>query len=304
MGSSSSESLVPDPAVTTRPAIGARSRPLRFLIVALVVAAYTTLGFLLRLNLAGYQLLGVPMLLVFQLGVQRQPLRTLWVRSGPPLRLDARFLILWALFSLVPAYEVLTAAVRGDLANAALYGTGIAGAFGLAYALGAMRAANLRQLGLCLVTAGGIGILPSLLSVLLPSLLHLHIGPGQSHVLHAALLPSLQAGAETFLWGVPAGFLIEEVFFRGALDTYLHRGEAGTGWLSAIFVSALWGLWHLPGQAIPAGHLLATIVALLVAQIAVGVPLSYWWRKSGNLTVNNTTHALLDAVRNILAAVA
>jgi len=22
----------------------------------------------------------------------------------------------------------------------------------------------------------------------------------------------------------------------------------GTGWLSAVFVSALWGLWHLPGQ--------------------------------------------------------
>lgn len=291
--------------IMTKPAIGEHSRPLRYLIVTLVVAVYWTLGFLLHLNLAEYQLLGIPLLLIFQLGIHRKPLRTLWVRSGPPLRLDARFFILWIMFSLIPAYEVLSAVEHMDLANAALYGTGIAGAFGLAYALRAMRAANVRQLGLCLLTAGGIGLLPQLLSLLLPHLLHLHIGASQANVIkQPALLPSLQAGAGTFLWGLPAGFLIEEVFFRGALDTYLHRGEKGIGLLSAIFVSALWGLWHLSGGAIQAGHLLSTVVGLLVAQIAVGVPLSLWWRKSGNLFVNNTTHALLDTVRNILAAVA
>ena len=102
------------------------------------------------------------------------------------------------------------------------------------------------------------------------------------------------------MWGLPAGFLIEEVFFRGALDTYLHRGEAGTGWLSAIFVSALWGIWHLPASALRSPHLLSTVASLLVAQIIVGVPLSLWWRKSGNLTVNNTTHAVIDAVRAML----
>jgi membrane protease YdiL (CAAX protease family) len=111
-----------------------------------------------------------------------------------------------------------------------------------------------------------------LLSLFLP--LHLHIGAGQPTVTnHPALLTSLLVGLETFLLG-PVGFIVEEVFFRGGLDTYLHRAEKGTGWLSAIFVSALWGLWHLPGQVIPAGHLLSTIVVLLVAQIAIGVPLS------------------------------
>lgn len=141
-----------------------------------------------------------------------------------------------------------------------------------------------------------------LLSLFLP--LHLHIGAGQPTVTnHPALLTSLLVGLETFLLG-PVGFIVEEVFFRGGLDTYLHRGEKGTGWLSAIFVSALWGLWHLPGQVIPAGHLLSTIVVLLVAQIAIGVPLSLWWRKSGNLTVPDTAHAFLDAVRSTLAAAA
>ncbi len=100
---------------------------------------------------------------------------------------------------------------------------------------------------------------------------------------------------------LPVGYAVEEVFFRGALDTYLHRGEKGTGWLSAVFVSALWGLWHLPGQTVVAGNLLPTVVGLVIAQIVVGVPLSLWWRKSGNLTVNNTAHAFLEAARSVLS---
>lgn len=76
------------------------------------------------------------------------------------------------------------------------------------------------------------------------------------------------------------------------------------GWLSAIFISALWGLWHLPAQsaaALSGPQLLSTLVGLLVAQIAGGVPLSYWWRKSGNLTVTGTTPALVDMIRNVVA---
>ena len=144
-----------------------------------------------------------------------------------------------------------------------------------------------------------------LASVLLPHLLpfHLHIGAGQPGTTKPlTLLPSLVVGAETFLL-LPVGFMVEDVFFRGALDTYIHREEKGVGWLSAIFVSALWGLWHLPVQAnLDRAHLLSTVIGLLIAQIAVGVPLSLWWRKSGNLTVTDTTHALIDAVRNALAA--
>ena len=286
-------------------ALGESSRRLRFVIVTVVVAIYVAFGFLLHLDLAEYQLLGILFLLAFQLGIRRQPLRAAWVSSGPPLRLDARFLVLWLLFSLMPAYLALTALARSDPWNAALYGTGIVGAAGLAYALRGMRAANFRQLGLCLLTVGAIGILPQLLAVLLPGVLHLHVGAAQTQAgvaARPALTQGLLMGLETFLWGLPAGFMVEEVFFRGALDGYLHRGEAGIGWLSAVYVSALWGLWHLPGATQPSGSLLSTIVGLLVAQILVGVPLSYWRRKSGNLTVDNAAHALLDAVRGTLAA--
>src|SRR5205814_1740534 len=63
-------------------------------------------------------------------------------------------------------------------------------------------------------------------------------------------LPHPAASARVFgfslLQYVPVVFVIEEVFFRGALDSYVHRVGEGTGWGSAVFVSALWGLWHLP----------------------------------------------------------
>jgi hypothetical protein len=283
-------------------AVGEHSRPLRFLLSTLVVAVYWGLGRLLQLNLAEYQLLGIPFLLVFQWVIQRRSLLTLWVRSGSPLKMDARFYILWMFFSIVPAFEVFTSVKNNAYTNAALFATGIAGAFSLAYALKAMRRENWWQLVLCILTAGTIALLPLILPLILPVHLHINGVNPTAGAASSAFLPQLQAGLETFFWGLPAGFWIEEVFFRGAIDTYLHRGEKGTGWLSAIFVSALWGLWHLSGAALTGGHLLSTILGLLIAQILVGVPLSLWWRKSGNLVVNNTTHALIDAVRSLLAA--
>jgi hypothetical protein len=46
--------------------------------------------------------------------------------------------------------------------------------------------------------------------------------------------------------------------------------------------------------------LLSTIVSLLVSQVLIGVLLSFWWRKSGNLLLSDTAHGLLQAVRNAL----
>lgn len=295
----SSESLIPDSTVAARPAIGANSRPLRFLIAGLVVVVWWTLGFLLHLTTDALLLLGVPLLIIFQLGIHRQPLRTLWVRSGPPLRLDGWFFLLWVLFSLFPIYAVIREIINLQFTNAAALSMAIVGAFGLAYALRAMRAKTWGQLGLCLLTVGIIGLLPQFLSLLLPHIVHIKSG----HALttpHPTFLQGLEIATQWFLT-LPIGFVVEEVFFRGALDTYLHRGEKGTGWLSAIFVSALWGLWHLSTQAPLSGNLFLTVAGLLAAQILVGVPLSLWWRKSGNLVVTDTAHALLDGVRNGLA---
>lgn len=294
---SSSESSVPDLSVsTTRSAIGAHSRPLRFLIVGLTVVVWWGLGFLLHLTLPAFLLLGIPLLVVFQLGIHRQPIRTLWVRSGPPLRLDGWFFLLWVIFSIFPVYAVIREIMQMQFVHAAEFSMAIVGAFGLAYALRAMRVKTWGQLGLCLLTVGIIGLLPQFLSLLLPHIVHIKSGHPVTTT-QPTFLQSLEIAAQWFLIA-PIGFVIEEVFFRGALDTYLHRGEEGIGWLSAIFVSALWGVWHLPTQALPSGNLFFTVVELLISQILVGVPLSLWWRKSGNLVVNNTAHGLLEAVRN------
>ena len=38
----------------------------------------------------------------------------------------------------------------------------------------------------------------------------------------------------------PIGFMVDEVFFRGALDTHVYGDSQGTDWLSAIVNSVLW----------------------------------------------------------------
>jgi membrane protease YdiL (CAAX protease family) len=284
----------------------AGSRATRYLIAALVVAIYIALGLLFHLNTAAYELLGIPLVVAFQLGVQRQPLRMLWVRSKSPFRLDGWFILLWAVLSLVPVYAIVVSLKRGNLWDAAVGAVAIVGAFGLTYAQRSMRRGNVRQMVLCLLTAGGIGLLLLVATVALPGAVHLHGVPAaRPTMVHLpALMSAVQLGIVNFLILWPGFFMVEEVFFRGAIDTYVHRGDKGVGWLSAVFVSALWGLWHLPAQsaaALSGPNLISTIVGLLVAQIVVGVPLSYWWRKSGNLTVTGTSHALIDAVRNALA---
>ena len=291
--SSTSETLSTPTA--SKAALGASSRPLRFLIVTLAVAVYIALGFLLHLDTYQYLLLGIPLLVLFQLGVHRQPLRTMWVRSGPPLRLDLWFFVLWILFSLMPIYFVWVARQQSNVEIATYSSAAIFGAFGLAYAVRAMRLTNVRQLGFCILIC-----VPIFFLFLLPSFRQWHTYP---------LLNGLAFGAQQFLILTPVTFVMEEVFFRGVLDTYLHQDEKKTGWPSAIYISALWGLWHLPISltlsqgALHWNQILVIIATLLIVQIAIGVPLSIWWRRSGNLVVTGTTHALLDTIRNVLIGI-
>ena len=73
---------------------------------------------------------------------------------------------------------------------------------------------------------------------------------------------------------------------------------------SAAVVSCLWGLWHLPLVAAD-GHgmsLLLRAQSLAIAHMITGIPLSIYWRRSGNLLVPGVAHAFIDAVRNALVA--
>ena len=101
-------------------------------------------------------------------------------------------------------------------------------------------------------------------------------------------------------------FTLEEVAFRGALDSHLYRSPSNgrassSSWLSAIFLSALWGIWHLPTLPTPsAPAFAAAIPALIIIHTLVGVPLSFCWRGSGTLVLPAAAHALIDAYRDTL----
>ena len=104
----------------------------------------------------------------------------------------------------------------------------------------------------------------------------------------------------------PVFFLLEEVAFRGCLDAYLAEGaatEAGgpNSWFSAICLSALRGLRHLPNYPTTnVRGIVAAILGRVIVHILVGVPLSFSWRKSGTLALPAAAHALIDAYRNVI----
>jgi membrane protease YdiL (CAAX protease family) len=95
----------------------------------------------------------------------------------------------------------------------------------------------------------------------------------------------------------PVVFVMEEVSFRGVLDAHLHRPGEGRGWGSALFVSALWGLWHLP---IAGDMSLESIVVLLLVHCPFGVVLSLFWRRTGTLVIPGLSRAFSDALRDAL----
>jgi hypothetical protein len=262
----------------------------------LCVALWMGLGWFLHLNVNQYLILGIPITVAFQLVIRRQPLRALWVRDAPPFRLSFAGIVLAVMFA-APLLLPLALELRNHAWNLNAVGwdrflwylSGVIGAFAAAYSVCQFRRSDLGSLVLCVVVTELIG------AVLL--LLLLLANPPKPGVTH---LQRLGVAALSFLQYVPICFVLEEVFFRGALDAHVyHPGERGV-WRTALFVSALWGLWHLPvlpHHTLEAMGALAAI-PLVVVHCLVGVPLCLFWRKSGSLLVPAVSHALFDAMRN------
>jgi len=274
--------------VTVAATISQTSQLRRAIEVTAVVAIWIALGITFHLSAYAYLLLGIPLTAAFQWGVRREPLRALWLRDGQPFRLDAAGWAIAGLLAAYPCYHLVTY-LRSDPhpAKAAIYLCAVAGAFPAAYALRNFHRATVRPLLLCLVIAGGIGIAIMVGGVI------------TSGMAHRTLAQRLSIGSTYLLLNLLATFVVEEVSFRGAFDSHLHHPGEPRGFVTALFVSALWGLWHLPiglGQA----PLPLVIAQLLVVHCAIGVPLSIFWRRSGNLFVPASAHALIDAVRDAL----
>lgn len=261
------------------------------------VALWVAAGEVLDMSANVYLLSGIPLTAGFQLLVRKRPIKDLWVRGGPGFSLGTVSLRLAIPLAIVPFFHLVVSLLKGQGLGSVAYAlAAIVGAGAAAYALGQFRRETWRYLGLCIATASLIGILLTIdaawynASAVHPTGLHLR--------------PNVLFGIDSLLLYIPAMFVIEEVAFRGALDSHVRhpggqRGAASTiyGIASALFVSVLWGLWHHP--ILPN----ATVLQLLVMQVAMGPFLSLFWRKSGNLMVPGFAHALNDSVRNALGLV-
>ncbi|MGH2585834.1 MAG: CPBP family intramembrane glutamic endopeptidase [Dehalococcoidia bacterium] len=273
--------------------------PVRFVVAALVIAGLIAIGLAMeagknqdRQNI--YVLLSLPASILVQIFLNRRPIRALWVRDAPPFRLDTMGIALALLIAVAPVLTAIRDARHENWVFVAYDIVAIGGAFAAAYAIRAMTRETFRQLGLCLATAGVIGIGLNILH-------DIEIGI-RDHYFQPLTRGDLDIGLAAFFLYLPALFVVEEVLFRGAIDSYVHRPGEGTGWLSALFVSMLWGWWHVP-VFYPELPLWEAAIAVLPMQVLVGVPLSLWWRRSGNLAVSGVTHALNDSVRNALTGV-
>jgi membrane protease YdiL (CAAX protease family) len=120
----------------------------------------------------------------------------------------------------------------------------------------------------------------------------MHFATGTPISAYAVVTTIVQYSALYF----PATFLLEEVSFRGALDAHVHHAGERRGLASAVLISVLWGLWHLPvAKGLPFPLQMGELV---VVHVLLGVPLSLAWRDTRNLSGPALAHAVNDAVRN------
>jgi membrane protease YdiL (CAAX protease family) len=248
------------------------------------VAVWVTAGYLLPLSSNGYLLLGIPLTMAFQVLVRRRPLRELLAAGTDRFRLGRPGVLLAAALAAVPAFHAVRSLADQDWATTGWYFAATAGAACAAFAIraGSVRSA-LRSAALPVaVGAGGMTLVY-----------------GIAHLLTGRPLPMAEAlvALPTYVaLYFPATFLLEEVSFRGALDAHVHHDGEARGRRSAVFVSVLWGLWHLPvSHALPFPLQLAELV---VVHVVLGVPLSMAWRRTRNLAGPALAHAVNDAVRN------
>jgi Type II CAAX prenyl endopeptidase Rce1-like len=262
-----------------------------------LVVGWMVLGRVFRLGANAYLLLGIPFTVVFQLAVARRPLSALWVRDAGRFRLDRAGLALAAVLMIFPARFFVRQAGAGHVMAAVWSVACLGGALCAAFALRQGSASILRPLLGCLATAGALGI------AFFVAAFRFGQGAGRLFSLSSHALPLLALVGSRFLLFFPACFAVEEVTFRGAIDTHVHHPGEGRGLGTAVLVGALWGLWHLPISSSPAPWP-AKVVLLTLIHASIGVPLSLFWRRSGNLVVPAASHALIDAVRDALTLAA
>lgn len=259
--------------------------PRRYIECTALVALWIACGEVFELSTPAYALLGVPLIAVFQLAVVRKPICNLWVREADRFRLDRWGILIAIGLMVVPAHSAYKeSSIMWRLVD-------LCGVVGAPFAAFALRSQSSRKLKEAFPSFGATVLIGG------SSMAMRFISKGLSPGFKASFL----LGNSVLIF--PMLFVLEEVAFRGALDGHIMRaqGKRLSEWGSAMFVSVLWALWHLPvAHGITGWWLVRLAGSLLVGQILVGVPLSFCWRKSGTLVLPAAAHALLDAYRNAI----
>jgi membrane protease YdiL (CAAX protease family) len=259
----------------------------RAVVATVVISGYMAIGFAFELSADAYLLAGIPITIAFQVLVVRRPLRALWLRDARRISFTARSILAVAVVAIAPTAIVIRGIREGDPVLAGYGLAGMVGAVGAVYAMREMdRDAVRSTVRATLITS----------AILVSIMVAYRTATGGFDGNVASAVAAALVSVATYL---PVVFVMEEVLFRGLLEPYLHGSTPGPDRASALYGSALWGMWHLPVMSIALG--VWTIPYLVVVHTALGYALVTGWRRTGNLAAPGIAHAVSDALRNALA---
>jgi membrane protease YdiL (CAAX protease family) len=264
----------------------------RYAAVILFVGVWMACGWIFRPSIQAYLLLGIPLTILFQSFVRRRPLLALWVREAPRFRLGWKGIAIALALAVLPAMSALGLLAEDEIPWAVVVSNAVAcvGAVGAAYAIVNFKREHLWLLLLCLAITTALDMIQWSIFLI--------TGEVEIKPIEGGILARVAILLYSLLSYVAITFVMEEVSFR-MLDDHLHQGRPGLGLVSAVALSAMWGLWHLPlGEEISWG----VIGLLLYVHVPYGVCLSLFWRRTGNLLIPALAHSLGDAIRNAIIA--
>jgi hypothetical protein len=188
------------------------------------VGIWMVIGWLFHLDGDSYLVVGVPLVVVFQLLVRKKPLVTLWIRDAERFRLSVWGIGLGLGLAILPTVRLIQtfrlASWSSHMPEILWYVCCIVGAFGAAFGFCRFTKQTWKELGFCMLTAGVIGSGTMLLGTFTRwAVWHKPI------VLNGAMAIT---GIGSFLLYVPVCFVLEEVVFRGAIDSHVFQpGDKG-----------------------------------------------------------------------------
>ncbi len=272
------------------------SQEIRFLKVVTAIIIWMTLGSLFNLDPESYMLVGVPITILFQLIVARRPLLQLWLHPSFPIKWSA-WIYPVALTLALPPTILLSTMIWHKTGSIPERLWCICGALGSIPSALCLINARWKVWKSFAEAARTAGVMSVFIFTLIAISLH---GWKLSHDFWDIFFVS-------FVLYVPISFTLEEVFFRGCLDSYIYQEGDRYFWLSSVLISFTWGVWHMPTMPLPDSSVSIKVASFIALSIALGlihciygIPLTLAWRRGGSLLAPAMAHALMDSFRNAL----